>query len=137
MNNIAAHQALYGFAICALEGTAPLLSVTLCDITNYPKVAPSHIIGACHAWRVEGFSNAQIVDRLDSIAMVSGHYSVSNLISEKTVEKWPTKSPQLIGINEALMRLRTNDYPRLINSKPLVMSDAERQAIEGLISEVV
>ena len=145
---IAAHQALYSFTICALEGTAPILTVTERDIRNYPKVSPIHIIGACHAWHVEGSSNAEILDKLDSIAMASGNYSVNNQISEATIAKWLTKRPQLIGIREALRRLTANepntgvpfsqdrnDYLLWSHSKRLVLSSAETEAIDSLIAD--
>lgn len=144
---IATHQALYGFLICALQGTAPILTVTERNISEFPSVGQNHIIGACHAWQANGLSNAEITDKL--IALIAANPKKKNsgyVVKESTVEKWLKERPKLIGIKEALARMCAtqpntgepfnedrNDYLPWLDSRRLVLSGSEKQAIDNLI----
>jgi hypothetical protein len=107
---IAAHQALYSFSICALRGTAPSLTVT--DVKDESGKA------------IRLFTEGVAVE---TIAHSFG-------VKEEKAKSW-LANPKLIGIHEALKRMKNSKYLPWAHSQSLVLTKAEETALDRLISE--
>lgn len=117
---VAAHQALYGFLICALKGTAAKLTVTLRDVEQHPS-SEWHRIGAAHAWDLEGMSIDEIAAKLST--------------DERDVEKLLRRNPRLIGIRTALWRMQRKKWLAGSGGEPLVLMKDEQWALNKLIGD--
>lgn len=108
---IAIHQALYGFLICALQGTDARQTV-------YDRKKDSGKAILLHVYRVPH----------DVIAVTFG-------VSVDKVKEWLSQ-PYLISIHEALSRMKKREcLPSWSNVVPLVVSKEEEDSIERLTNE--
>jgi len=105
---IAIYQALYGFLICALQGTDARQTV-------YDKRKDSGKAASLHAHRVPK----------NVIAASFG-------VSEQMVDKWLAE-PYLIGIDEAINRAKKKDSFIWSDCKPLVTTPDDDAAIIELV----